>query len=149
MTTGGKDREDPFEDVVLDAEFVKGARRRELSARERRDREERAQAERERLAAVKRAERRNQRVARRAIRAIRGGGFRSVLTLVIVGSLFAYGTFRGSGQGQVLWASGRPVIQIVTAEGARPTPRASPSAVPLRQPAAKIGAARERGMSRP
>lgn len=138
MANGDEDQEDPFADVVLDADFVKGARRRELSARERRDREVRAQAERERLAWIKVAERRNQRITRRATRAIRGGRFRSVATLAVVGSLLAYAASRGSGQGQVLWASGRPVTQVVTVEGGRPTPRPSASAVPLRQPAARM-----------
>lgn len=139
MVTGGEDHDDPFADLVLDADFVKGARRRELSALERRGRAERAQAERERQASIRRNERRQQRIHRRALRAIRRGGFRPALTVLVVGAVLAYAGFRGPGQGQgLVWASGPPVTQVFTMDGGRPTPRPSDSAVPLRQPAAKI-----------
>ncbi|HUR17506.1 MAG TPA: matrixin family metalloprotease [Acidimicrobiales bacterium] len=134
----GDDTEEPFANVVLDADFVREARRRELSARERRDRTERERAERERLASVKRNDRRKQRINRRAVRAIRGGRFRPAVTLVVVGALLGYAAFWGPSREQaVLWASGLPVTQTVSAGEERPTPRPPPSAVPLRQPAAR------------
>lgn len=137
MATGGEDPEDSYTNVVLDADFVKGARRRELSARERRESAARARAEQDRLASVKRTDRRKQRINHRAIRAIRGGRLRPAMTLLVVGALLSYAVFWGRGRGQIVWASGLPVTQVVAANDERPTPRPSQSPAPLRLPAAK------------
>ena len=138
MVTGGDAQDDPYANVVLDADFVKGARRRELSARERRGSVERARAERERLASIKRNDRCKQRINRCAIRAIRGGRLRSFLTLVVLGGLLSYATLWGPDRGRITWASGVPFTQFLAADEARPTPSPSHSPVPLRQPAARV-----------
>lgn len=102
MDTGGRDVEDPFAGVVLDADFVKGARRRELSDAERRGSALRARAERDRLAEIERNERRKRRINRRAIRAVRGRRIGPMVTVAVVGALIVYMAWWGrSGEGGI------------------------------------------------
>lgn len=139
MASGGKDQDDPFANVILDADFVKGARRRELSARERRGAADRARAERERLATIRRNDRRKQRQNRRAIRSIGKGRGRSTVTLLVVGAVVLAATVWGNRGGhRLVWASGPPITNQVSVTEVRPIPTQAGSTVPLRTPAAPV-----------
>lgn len=138
MVTDNDDPDDLRSNIVFDEDFVKGAARRELSAGERLRRAERAQAEKARLASIQRADRRKQRLNRRAIRAIRRGGNRSGVTLLVLCALVAYAVVWSPRQGRdALWVSGVPFAREVAAAAERPTPSPPDSPEPLRVPTAK------------
>lgn len=136
MASSEDDKEGPSP-ILFDADFIKGAGRRELSADERHRHAERAKAEAERLASIRRRDQRNHQLHRRAARAIRRHRPRSAVTAVVLVALVAYAAIWAPNRRQsLLWASGPPITQEIAAGTERPTARPADSAVPLRRPTA-------------
>lgn len=139
MASSGDDQEDPSPNVLFDADFIKGAGRLEPSADERHRHAERAKAEAERLASIRRGDRSNHRIHRRAARAMRRHRPRSALTVVVLVALVSYAAIWAPNRGQSLvWASGLPIVQELAEGTKRPTPTPAASGDPLRRPTARV-----------